>query len=57
MASKMIREICQEIEDTVGGVNENNFIVLVSRILIDPIRVQNSQIGTLTAHTFLSCDT
>lgn len=35
-------------------VNEDDLEVLVSGILVDPVRVQNSQVGTTTTDTLLS---
>ena len=40
----------------VVGVDEYNFIILVHTILVDPIRVQHSQIATATADA-LFCNT
>lgn len=34
-------------------VNEDDFVVLVGRILVDPVGVENSQIGTTTTDTLL----
>jgi hypothetical protein len=34
-------------------VNKNNFIVLVGRVLIDPVRVEDSQVGASSSNTFL----
>ena len=34
-------------------VNENDFIVLVRGILVDPVRVEHPQISAATANTFL----
>src|SRR5277367_1105000 len=36
-------------------VDQDNLKVLVCGVLIDPVRVQNSQIRTTTSHTLLSC--
>lgn len=35
-------------------VNSNNFEVLVNTVLVDPVRVQDAQVGALSANTFLS---
>lgn len=35
-------------------VNEDDLEVLVSGVLVDPVRVQNSQVGTTTTDTLLS---
>ena len=35
------------------GVNENDFVVFVGRILVDPVRVENSQVGASSAYTLL----
>lgn len=37
----------------VLGVNQDDFEVLVGRVLIDPVRVENSKIGTTTTDTLL----
>lgn len=34
-------------------INENNFKVLIGRILVDPIGVQYSQVGATATDTFL----
>jgi hypothetical protein len=36
----------------VRGIDEDNFEVLVSSILVDPVRVQNTEVSTLTTDTF-----
>ncbi len=41
----------------VVWVHENNFKVLVRRILVDPIRVQHAQIETSTGNSFFSSRT
>jgi hypothetical protein len=35
-------------------VHKNDFEVLVRRVLIDPVGVQNSQVGTTASDTFFS---
>lgn len=35
-------------------VNEDDFVVLVGRILVDPVGVENTQVGTSLANTLLS---
>ena len=35
-------------------VNEDNLEVLVGRVLVDPVRVENSQVGAATSDTLLS---
>lgn len=35
-------------------VNEDNLEVLVRRVLIDPVRVKDTQVGATTANTLLS---
>lgn len=35
-------------------INEDDFVVLVSRILVHPITVENTQIGATAADTLLS---
>jgi hypothetical protein len=34
-------------------INEDDLEVLVRRVLVDPVRVQDTQIGTTTPNTFL----
>jgi hypothetical protein len=34
-------------------VNEDDFEVLVGRVLIDPVRVENTQVGATTSNTLL----
>ena len=36
----------------VLGVNENNLEVLVCRVLVDPVRVQDTQVGAAASDTF-----
>lgn len=36
----------------MAGVDEYDFVVLVHTVLIDPIRVQHSQVATTTANAF-----
>jgi hypothetical protein len=38
----------------VLGIYENDFVVFVGRILVDPVRVENSEVSASTANTFLS---
>jgi hypothetical protein len=38
----------------VVGVHKNDFVVFVDAILVNPVRVQNSQIATSLAHPLLS---
>jgi hypothetical protein len=35
-------------------IDENDFVVLVGRVLVDPVRVQDSQVGAATTDTLLS---
>ena len=37
----------------VLGVDEDDFVVLVRRVLVDPVRVQDAQVGAATADTLL----
>jgi hypothetical protein len=37
----------------VLGINENDFEVLVGRILVDPVGVEDTQVGAATTDTFL----
>jgi hypothetical protein len=34
-------------------VYQDNFVVFVGRVLVDPVRVQDSQVGATTAYTLL----
>lgn len=38
----------------VLGVDKDDFVVLVGRILVDPVRVENAQVGASSANTLLS---
>lgn len=38
----------------VLGVNQDDLVVLVGRVLVDPVGVQNAQVGALAADTLLS---
>jgi hypothetical protein len=42
---------------TVLRINKNNLKVFIGRILVDPIRIQNPQIGTFATNAFFSCGT
>lgn len=37
----------------VLGVDEDDLVVLVGRILVDPVRVQDAQVGATTSNTLL----
>lgn len=37
----------------VGGVNKDDFVVLVGRVLVDPVGVQDAQVGAAAADTLL----
>ena len=37
----------------VGGVDEDDLVVLVGGILVDPVRVENAQVGAAAADTLL----
>lgn len=39
-------------DSLVAGVDKDNFEVLVGRVLVDPVRVENSQIGAATTNSF-----
>ena len=39
-------------DSLVGGVDEDDFEVFEGGVLVDPVRVQNAQIGTLATNTF-----
>ena len=36
------------------GVDEDDFVVLVGGVLVDPVRVENPQVGTPASNTLLS---
>jgi len=38
----------------VLGVDEDDLVVLVGRVLVDPVRVENAQVGATAADTLLS---
>lgn len=40
-------------DSLVGGVNEDDLKILVCRILVDPVRVEDSQVGASSADSFL----
>jgi hypothetical protein len=40
-------------DSLVLGVNEDDLKVLVGRVLVDPVRVENAQVGAPTANTLL----
>lgn len=40
----------------VGWVNKNDFVVLVGGVFIDPVGVQDSQVGCSSADSFFSSD-
>lgn len=37
----------------VGGVDEDDFVVLIGRVLVDPVGVQDAQVGAAAADTLL----
>lgn len=41
-------------DSLVLGVDEDNLEVLVGRVLVDPVGVQDTQVGAATANTLLS---
>lgn len=41
-------------DSLVLRVDQDNLVVLVGRILVDPVRVEHPQVGTTTANTFFS---
>lgn len=41
-------------DSLVVGVHQDNLVVLVGRVLVDPVRVENAQVGAATADTLLS---
>ena len=36
-------------------IDEDDFVVFVCRVLVDPVRVQNTQVGASTTDTLLGC--
>lgn len=40
-------------DSLVGGVNADDFVVLVGGVLVDPVRVENAQVGAAAADTLL----
>ena len=38
----------------VLGINKDDLVVLVSRVLVDPVGVQDTQVGAAAANTLLS---
>ena len=43
-----------DADGLVLGVNEDDLVVLVGRVLVDPVGVQDTQVGATTADTLLS---
>jgi hypothetical protein len=43
-----------DADGLVLGVNENNLVVLVGGVLVDPVGVQDAQVGAAAADTLLS---
>ena len=43
-----------DADGLVLGVDEDDLVVLVGRVLVDPVRVQDAQVGTAAADTLLS---
>ena len=41
-------------DSLVLGVDENDFVVLVCRVLVDPVGVEDAEIGAALADTLLS---
>jgi hypothetical protein len=41
-------------DSLVGGVDKNDFVVLVGRVLVDPVGVEDAQVGAAAADTLLS---
>lgn len=41
-------------DSLVLRVDQNDFVVLVGRILVDPVRVENAEVGATAADTLLS---
>ena len=42
-----------DADSLVGGVDENDLVVLVGRVLVDPVRVEDAEVGAAAAHTLL----
>jgi hypothetical protein len=40
-------------DSLVLGVDKDDLVVLVGRVLVDPVRVQDAQVGAAAADTFL----
>ncbi|KAH9862521.1 hypothetical protein IAQ61_009938 [Plenodomus lingam] len=38
----------------VLGIDENDFVILVRRVLVDPVRVEHAEVGATAADTLLS---
>lgn len=43
-----------DADGLVLGVNEDDLVVLVGRVLVDPVRVENAQVSAAAADTLLS---
>ena len=41
-------------DSLVLGVNEDDLVVLVGRVLVDPVGVQDAEVSSVTADTLLS---
>jgi hypothetical protein len=41
-------------DSLVLGVDEDDFVVLVGRVLVNPVGVQDTQVGATTSNTLLS---
>jgi hypothetical protein len=41
-------------DSLVGGVDKDNFVVLVGRVLVDPVGVEDAQVGAAATDTLLS---
>ena len=45
---------CIATDSLMLRINEYDFEVFVGRVLVDPVRIQHSEIGATTANTFFS---
>lgn len=43
-----------DADGLVLGVDEDHLVVLVGRVLVDPVRVEHAQVGAAAAHALLS---
>lgn len=41
-------------DSLVVGIDKDNLVILVGRVLVDPVRVQDTEVGAAATHTLLS---